>query len=68
MVALLSGFKVDSSTLTMTTRPLPTAVVFAHNSAHYPPREIEAGQALSRELAKPGNFGKALDAYLKQNR
>jgi hypothetical protein len=32
------------------------------------PREIEAGQALSRELAKPGNFGKALDAYLKQNR
>jgi len=29
------------------------------------PREIEAGQALTRELAQPGNFGKALDAYLK---
>jgi hypothetical protein len=32
------------------------------------PREIEVGQALSRELAKPGNFSKALDAYLNQNR
>jgi hypothetical protein len=32
------------------------------------PREIEAGQALSRELAKPGNFGKALDTYFNQNR
>jgi TPR repeat protein len=30
------------------------------------PREIEAGQALTRELAQPGNFGKALDAYLKR--
>ena len=29
------------------------------------PREIEAGQALTRALAQPGNFGKALDAYLK---
>lgn len=28
--------------------------------------EIEAGQALTRELAQPGNFGKALDAYLKK--
>jgi TPR repeat protein len=28
------------------------------------PREIEAGQALTRALAQPGNFGKALDAYL----
>jgi hypothetical protein len=27
------------------------------------PREIEAGQALTRALAQPGNFGKALDAY-----
>jgi TPR repeat protein len=30
------------------------------------PREIEAGQALTRELSQPGNFGKALDAYLKK--
>jgi TPR repeat protein len=30
------------------------------------PREIEAGRALTRELAQPGNFGKALDAYLKR--
>jgi hypothetical protein len=30
------------------------------------PREIEAGQALTRELAQPGNFGKALEAYLKK--
>jgi hypothetical protein len=30
------------------------------------PREIEAGQALTRALAQPGNFGKALDAYLKK--
>jgi hypothetical protein len=30
------------------------------------PREIEAGKALTRELAQPGNFGKALDAYLKK--
>jgi hypothetical protein len=29
-------------------------------------REIEAGQALTREMAQPGNFGKALDAYLKR--
>jgi hypothetical protein len=28
------------------------------------PREIEAGQALTRALTQPGNFGKALDAYL----
>jgi hypothetical protein len=28
--------------------------------------EIEAGQALTRELAQPGNFGKALEAYLKK--
>jgi hypothetical protein len=28
--------------------------------------EIVAGQALTRELAKPGNFGKALDAYFKK--
>jgi hypothetical protein len=28
------------------------------------PREIEAGQALTRALAQPGNFGKALDTYL----
>jgi hypothetical protein len=26
------------------------------------PREIEVGQALSRELAKPGNFGKLIDS------
>jgi hypothetical protein len=32
------------------------------------PREIEAGKALTRELAQPGNFGKALDAYLKKSR
>ena len=32
------------------------------------PREIEAGQALKRELAQPGNFGKALDAYLSRPR
>ena len=30
------------------------------------PREIKAGQALTRELAQPGNFGKALDAYLRK--
>jgi hypothetical protein len=30
------------------------------------PREIEAGKALTRKLAQPGNFGKALDAYLKR--
>jgi hypothetical protein len=30
------------------------------------PREIEAGQALTRELSQPGNFGKALDDYLKK--
>jgi hypothetical protein len=30
------------------------------------PREIEAGQALTRALAQPGNFGKELDAYLKK--
>jgi TPR repeat protein len=30
------------------------------------PREIEAGQALTRALAQPGNFAKALDAYLKK--
>lgn len=29
-------------------------------------REVGAGQALTRELAQPGNFGKALDAYLKK--
>ena len=28
------------------------------------PSQIEAAQALSLELAKPGNFGLALDAYL----
>jgi hypothetical protein len=32
------------------------------------PREIEAGQALTMELAQPGNFGKALDAYLKADK
>jgi len=32
------------------------------------PREIKAGQALARELARPGNFGKALDAYLSRPR
>jgi hypothetical protein len=31
-------------------------------------REIEAGKVLTRELAQPGNFGKALDAYLKKSR
>jgi hypothetical protein len=30
------------------------------------PREIEAARALTRGLAQPGNFGKALDAYLKR--
>ena len=28
--------------------------------------EIEAGQALTREIAKPGNFGWALDGHLKK--
>jgi len=32
------------------------------------PREIKAGQALTRKLAKPGNFAKALDAYLKKGK
>jgi hypothetical protein len=30
------------------------------------PREIEASQALTRALAQLGNFGKALDTYLKR--
>ena len=29
------------------------------------PKEIEAGQALTRELSKPGNLLKALDQYVK---
>jgi hypothetical protein len=28
------------------------------------PQDISAAQALSREMAKPGNLGAALDAYL----
>lgn len=30
------------------------------------PAELEAGQVLTRELMKPGNFAKALDAWQQQ--
>ena len=34
--------------------------------AELTPAELEAGQALAREMAKPGNWGKALDDFVAQ--
>jgi argininosuccinate lyase len=64
MVALLSWFKVglNSSTFTMTTRPLPTADVFAHKSEHY---LGEAGKRLHTARSRNDQVATDVRLYLR---